>query len=32
MKQHNYELALMTTLQVEDYLKKGGDMVLVPTT
>ena len=30
MKPHHYELALMTTLQVEDYLKKGGSMVLVP--
>jgi creatinine amidohydrolase len=30
MKQHNHEFALMTSLQVEDYLKKGGDMVLIP--
>jgi creatinine amidohydrolase len=30
MKKYNYELALMTSLQVEDYLKKGGNTVLIP--
>jgi creatinine amidohydrolase len=30
MKQHNYHMATMTSLQVEDYLKRGGQTVLVP--
>ena len=30
MKQHNYHMGTMTSLQVEDYLKQGGTTVLVP--
>ena len=30
MKKHNHEMALMTNLQVEDYLEQGGRTVLVP--
>lgn len=30
MKPYNYDIATMTNLQVEDYLKRGGTTVLVP--